>query len=81
MQDIPFSVKNTRKNRPTPTTTMNALSKSGRALGAEDLLVADLGDTVGEREGEVLGDELLDVGALDVIGLLDLNNAEDLSKC
>jgi len=80
MQDIPFSVKNTRKNRPTPTTTMNALSKSGRALGAEDLLVADLGDTVGEREGEVLGDELLDVGALDVIGLLDLNNAEDVDR-
>jgi len=33
---------------------------------------------VGQREREVLGDELLDVGALDIIGLLDLDNAEDL---
>lgn len=33
---------------------------------------------MGEGESEVLGDELLDVGALDVLGLLDLNNAEDL---
>lgn len=53
-------------------------SKSGWALRAEDLLVADLGDTVGEREGEFLGDELLDVGALDVLGLLKLDNLEDL---
>lgn len=33
---------------------------------------------MGEGEREVLGDELLDVGALDVLGLLELNNAEDL---
>lgn len=33
---------------------------------------------MGERELEVLGEELLDVGALDIIGLLDLDNAEDL---
>ena len=32
-----------------------------------------------QREGEVLGDQLLDVGTLDVVGLLELDNAEDLS--
>jgi hypothetical protein len=35
---------------------------------------------VGERELEVLGKELLDIGAADVVGLLDLNNAENLKK-
>jgi hypothetical protein len=33
---------------------------------------------VGERELEVLGDQLLDVRALDVLVLLQLDNAEDL---
>ena len=33
---------------------------------------------MGQGEGEVLGEELSDVGALDVVGLLDLDNAEDL---
>ena len=33
---------------------------------------------MGEGEGELLGDELLDVGALDVLGLLELNDLEDL---
>jgi len=33
---------------------------------------------VGERELEVLGYELLDVLPLDVLGLLDLDNTENL---
>ena len=33
---------------------------------------------MGQGEGEVLGGELLDVGALDIIGLLELDDAEDL---
>jgi hypothetical protein len=33
-----------------------------------------------EREFEVLGKELLDVWALDVVGLLELNNLEDLQS-
>jgi hypothetical protein len=33
---------------------------------------------VRKRELEVLGEELLDVGALDVVGLLKFNNLEDL---
>lgn len=31
-----------------------------------------------EGELEVLGEELLDVGALDVVGLLELNNLKNL---
>lgn len=34
---------------------------------------------MGEGEAEILGEELADVGALDVLGLLDLDNAENLS--
>jgi hypothetical protein len=33
---------------------------------------------VRKREFEVLGEELLDIGALDVVGLLKFNNLEDL---
>jgi hypothetical protein len=33
---------------------------------------------VGEREAESLLGQLADVGSLDVLGLLDLNDAEDL---
>ena len=47
-------------------------------MGGEDLLAGGLGDTVGKRELEVLGEELLDVGAADVLGLLDLDDLEDL---
>jgi hypothetical protein len=35
---------------------------------------------VGQRELEVLGEELLDVWSAEVVGLLDLNNLEDLGK-
>lgn len=54
------------------------LCESRRAGGAEDLRSADTGDTVGKGEREILGDKLLDVRAFDVLGLLDLDNAEDL---
>jgi hypothetical protein len=33
---------------------------------------------VRKREFEVLGEELLDIGSLDVVGLLEFNNLEDL---
>jgi hypothetical protein len=46
------------------------------SLGREDLLAG--GDAVRKRERELLGEELLDVGAADVRGLLDLNDLEDL---
>jgi hypothetical protein len=35
---------------------------------------------VGQREGQVLGQKLLDVGALDIVGLLELDDAEDLDE-
>ena len=50
--------------------------ESRRTLG--DKGRADLGDTVGERELEARGGELLDVGTTNVIGLLDLDNSENL---
>lgn len=33
---------------------------------------------MGQGEAQVLGQELLDVGALDIVGLLELDDAEDL---
>lgn len=38
------------------------------------------GDTVGKREFEALGQQLLDVRALDVVGLLELDDFENLSE-
>ena len=45
-------------------------------MGEEE--AAALDDTVREGEAQVRGQELLDVGAADVRGLLDLGDAEDL---
>jgi len=36
---------------------------------------------VRQRESEVLGKELLDVRTLDVVGLLELNDTENLDGC
>ena len=47
-------------------------------MGREDLLAGGLGDTVGKGELEALGEELLDVGAADILGLLDLDDLDDL---
>ena len=58
----------------------NLSSERRWSLGAEDLLGRSLGDTVRQGEAQVLGDQLLDVGALDLIGLLQLDNSQDLSK-
>jgi hypothetical protein len=52
--------------------------QSGGTGGAEDLLAAETGNTVGKGERKTLGDELLDVGALDILALLDLDNTENL---
>lgn len=41
---------------------------------------ADLRDAVGKRELELGDEELLDVRAANVLGLLDLDNAEDLHE-
>ncbi|NWN33528.1 hypothetical protein GY663_30590, partial [Klebsiella michiganensis] len=52
--------------------------ESGWAVGREDLLARLLVDAVGQRELEVLGEELLDVWSADVVGLLYLDDLEDL---
>lgn len=49
-------------------------------MGSEDLLGGGLGDTVREGELEVLLEELLQVGALDIGRLLNLDNLENLCK-
>jgi hypothetical protein len=69
---------NTREASPTVLEAENNLSESRGSLGAEDLAGADLADAVGERELQVLGDQLADVRALDVLALLDLDDAENL---
>lgn len=55
------------------------LEESGWSGGSEGLLAGGLGDTVRQRELEVLGEELLDVWAANVVGLLDLDDLEDLN--
>lgn len=48
-------------------------------MGSEQLALGDsLGDTVRKREFEILAEKLLDIGTLDIIGLLDLDDPEDL---
>jgi hypothetical protein len=54
------------------------LEESGRPLGGEDLLASLLVDAVGQRELETLNEELLHVWATNVVGLLNLNNLQDL---
>lgn len=54
------------------------LCEGRRPRVSEDLLASRLGGAVRQRELEVLGEELLDVGAADVLGVVDLDNLEDL---
>lgn len=68
------------QNPARPFETRNILSEGGWPLRAEQLLVGRFADAVGKREFQVLGDELLDVRSLDVVVLLELDNAEDLSQ-
>ena len=70
----------TQMQQPTRKRTAR-LEESGWSGGSEDLLAGGLGDTVWQRELEVLGEELLDVWAADVVGLGDLNDLEDLDEC
>jgi len=54
------------------------LVESRGTVGEEE--AATLDDAVRKREAEVGSEELLDVGTTDIDGLLDLSDAEDLSK-
>jgi len=65
------------------TQTRNALStnplcEGRRPVGSKDLLGGSLGNTVRKRELEVLLEELLNVGTLDISSLLNLDDLEDL---
>lgn len=51
--------------------------EGGWSLGSEEL-ARGLVDAVGHGELEVLGEELLDVGAADIGGLLNLSDLENL---
>ena len=43
-------------------------------------LSSSLGDAVRKRKFEILGEELLDVWALDIVSLFELNDLEDLNS-
>lgn len=47
-------------------------------MSGEEICGGSLCDTVRKGEFEVFGEELLDVGALDIIGFLDFHDFEDL---
>ena len=47
---------------------------------SEHLLASGLAVAVRQRELEVLGEELLDVRAADVLGVVDLNDLQDLYR-
>jgi hypothetical protein len=57
--------------------TMRLVESVG-ASGGKDLLATLVWGTVRQREGEVLGGELLDVWSAEVVSLLNLDNLEDL---
>lgn len=71
---------NTRRACPTVLETENILSESGWSLRAEHLLGALLGDSVREGEAQALLGELADVRSLDILGLLELDDAEDVDR-
>jgi hypothetical protein len=62
-----------------PETHKTHLSKGGGTRVSEQLL-ARVGGAVGQGELEVLGEELLDVGAADAVDIGDLNNLKDLYR-
>ena len=57
---------------------IHASIESRGPVCGEDLLAGAPTNAVRERKFQVLGEELLDVWAADVIGLLNLNDLEDL---
>ncbi len=77
--------RNTRPNNPNPLPSqfanINRLVKGRWAPGGEDGGSSSLGDAMWKWELEVLGEELLDIRALDVLSLLELNDLEDLYVC
>jgi hypothetical protein len=64
-----------------PNTLPRKLSVESRwSLSSKDFGAGCLGNAVGKREFEILGEELLDVRALDVFSLLEFDDLEDLYR-
>lgn len=61
-----------------PTQKREHLVKGAGPLGDKHLLCRALRHAVRQRELQVLRDELLDVGAADIGGLLELDDLKDL---
>ena len=78
--DFPWLIPPTfvRLQRSTMPLLQTPLRKGRWPVSSEDLLGRCLGNTVREREADTLLEQLLEVRALDVGGLLNLNNLEDL---
>ena len=69
---------NSTATPPKHQTTKGRSTKGVGPLRGEDLASLLSWDAVGKREFEVLRQELLDVWTLDVVGLLELNDLQDL---
>ena len=65
--------------QPINSITMRSV-ESGRTLSDKDLSAGCLGNAVRKWEFEVFGEELLNVGALHIFGLLEFDNLEDLIR-
>src|SRR4051794_37958702 len=69
---------NSSPNQTIPSPSPTHSVESRWSASGEDLLASSLGNAVREGEFEILGKELLDVRALDIISLLELEDLEDL---
>jgi hypothetical protein len=65
-------------HKPALTLSTTRSVESRWSLPNKDLGAGCLRNAMRERESEVLGEELLDIGALDIVGLLELDDLEDL---
>jgi len=64
--------------RPNPNFIPARSVESRWAFTDENLSAGRLGNAMRKGESQALGEELLDVRALNVVGLLELNNLENL---
>ncbi len=62
----------------TPPFRMSHSVEGRGSVSRENLALAPLHDTVGKGKLETLGEELLDVWSLDIVGLRELDNLQDL---
>ena len=69
-----------KPSAPTNVASCRNLCKRRWSVSSEDLLVRGFGDTMWEREFKVLSEELFDIRALDIIGLLDFDDSENLRQ-